>query len=93
MMMEPDGRSQQTQWSSGDLIDVDTEDGIERARILGPSSTGNLAEMRVLRFSDGIEDDWETIDFRPAKCKCGQYSVASLAAIIHHFAPPCAHTP
>jgi hypothetical protein len=56
------------QWSVGDVIDVDTEDGLERARILGPSSTGNPAEMRVF-FDDGVEDDWETIDFRSPLCK------------------------
>ena len=57
-----DGRPSST-WSIGQVIDVDTEDGLEAATILGPSDTGDADHMRV-RFADGVVDDWDIDDFR-----------------------------
>ena len=48
----------------GDVVDVDTEDGMEYgATVLGLSEGGDKAEMRV-RFADGVIDDWPKADFR-----------------------------
>ena len=46
----------------GQTVDVDAEDGIERAIILGPSKSGDTDEMRI-RFADGTVDDWPLEDF------------------------------
>eukprot|EP01046_Picozoa_sp_COSAG06_P035695 COSAG06_NODE_3860_length_4823_cov_4.086367_5_plen_270_part_00 len=51
------------QWQTGTLVDIDTEDGVERgAQVLGPPKSGNAAELRV-KFADGTVDDWEVSDF------------------------------
>jgi hypothetical protein len=51
-------------WAVGDVVDVETEDGVEYgATILGPSQNGNPQEQEV-RFADGVVDDWSTCDFR-----------------------------
>lgn len=43
----------------GDLVDVQTADGFEEgARVVGPSESGDLGEVR-LEFADGIIDDWD----------------------------------
>ena len=47
----------ESSWRVGQVVDVETEDGWERARILGPSKTGKWDEMYI-RFEDGVTDDW-----------------------------------
>jgi hypothetical protein len=48
----------------GDIVDVDTDDGMEYgATVLGLSEGGDKSEMRV-RFADGVVDDWPKADFR-----------------------------
>ena len=55
-------------WSHGNVVDVDTEDGMEYAvTVIGPSESGDIQEMRV-RFADGV--------VRPRSC----YSVYALYA-------------
>jgi hypothetical protein len=50
-------------WSVGQVINIDTEDGLEEgATILGPSSEGDATEMQV-RFADGSIDNWGIEDF------------------------------
>eukprot|EP01043_Picozoa_sp_COSAG02_P036609 COSAG02_NODE_2693_length_8220_cov_3.340106_2_plen_237_part_00 len=50
-------------WSVGQVINVDTEDGLEEgATILGPSSDGDATEMQV-RFADGSVENWDIEDF------------------------------
>ena len=50
-------------WHVGQVIAVDTEDGLEKSvTIIGPSSDGDKGQMRV-RFVDGAEDDWDIEDF------------------------------
>jgi len=39
-------------------VQIDTEDGVERATILGPGKSGD-ARQRSVRFSDGAVDDWD----------------------------------
>jgi hypothetical protein len=51
------------QWTAGTEVDVDAEDGLECATILGPASTGDASQRRV-RFADGVEDDWDVQDFQ-----------------------------
>ena len=52
------------EWSIGAVIDVDTEDGLEKgATILGPSENGDPLAMRI-KFADGVVDDWEIEEFR-----------------------------
>lgn len=47
----------------GDIIDVDTEDGMERcALILGKPESGNPGEMMV-KFADGVIQDWDIAEF------------------------------
>ena len=47
----------------GQVVSIDTEDGVEEGVvILGPSTSGSAAEVRV-RFADGTVDDWEVDDF------------------------------
>lgn len=51
------------EWRVGDIIDIDTEDGIEHsASILGPSACGDPNQMQV-KFADGTTDDWDKEDF------------------------------
>eukprot|EP01046_Picozoa_sp_COSAG06_P123520 COSAG06_NODE_71435_length_184_cov_21.588235_1_plen_55_part_01 len=46
-------------WDIGQVIDIDTEDGMEKgATILGPSSEGDATQMQV-RFADGSSDNWD----------------------------------
>jgi hypothetical protein len=54
--------SRKKHWSPGDKVAIDAEDGIERARVLGPATSGDSAEMEVL-FADGVIDDWPIADF------------------------------
>jgi len=50
-------------WDIGQVIDVDTEDGLEKgATIIAPPTNGDETQMRV-RFKDGSEDDWDIEDF------------------------------
>ena len=61
-------------WAAGDAVDVETEDGLLRARVLGPShgnpsssDDGAGAEEMRVEFVDGDTADWPVIDFhRPA---------------------------
>eukprot|EP01046_Picozoa_sp_COSAG06_P002593 COSAG06_NODE_93_length_24652_cov_1832.353399_6_plen_614_part_00 len=48
-------------WDADQHVWIRTEDKLESAVVLGPSS--NPGEMRV-RFSDGVEAVWDTKDFR-----------------------------
>lgn len=51
------------EWKTGDVIDIDTEDGLEKGvTLLGPAKSGDLKQMSV-RFADGSVDDWDTEDF------------------------------
>ena len=51
-------------WRIGEVIDIDTEDGLEKgATILGPVTRGDPLQMRV-KFADGAIDDWEIEEFR-----------------------------
>jgi hypothetical protein len=50
-------------WTVGQLINIDTEDGLEEgATILGPSSEGDDTQMQV-RFADGSVENWDIEDF------------------------------
>ena len=49
-------------WSVGQVINIGTEEGLEEATILGPSSEGDATQMRV-RFADGTVDNWDIEDF------------------------------
>ena len=50
-------------WAVGDIVDVDTEEGMQcGVRIIGPSESGDKEEMRV-KFADGDVDDWPIDDF------------------------------
>jgi hypothetical protein len=57
------------QWRPGEVVDVDTEDGMEfGAVVLGPSSRGDDADEMSARFADGVIDDWSTAEFcQPTK--------------------------
>ena len=51
------------EYRSGDIVDIDTEDGFELAAlVLGLPEGGDSTEMRV-KFADGTVDDWPTADF------------------------------
>jgi hypothetical protein len=51
-------------WQPGDVVDVDTEDGMEfGAIVVGPSVSGNAGELSI-RFADGVVDDWPVDEFR-----------------------------
>lgn len=51
--------SHRRSWQSGDVINVESEDGWEvGATILGPAASGSAAEMSV-RFVDGVVADWD----------------------------------
>ena len=51
----------------GDVVDIETEDGIELgATVLGPSESLDVSEMRV-RFADGVIDDWPIEDLKSAR--------------------------
>ena len=53
-------------WQTGMLVDIDTDDGIEKgAKILGPPESSEKGELRV-EFADGTLDDWETSSFSVA---------------------------
>ena len=50
-------------WRPGQVIDIDTEDGMEfGAEILGPSKDGDAKEMQI-KFRDGVVDDWPIAEF------------------------------
>ena len=56
-------------WQVSDKVDVESEDGFEYGlEILGPAASGSDEEMSV-RFADGVVDDWEVAEFRPARPK------------------------
>jgi hypothetical protein len=43
----------------GQVVDVETEDGIEKgAVILGLAQAGDAGQMRI-KFPDGVVDDWD----------------------------------
>ena len=51
-------------WIAGQTVDCETEDGMEyNVTILGPSTSGDPDEMLV-KFADGVVDDWPVRDFR-----------------------------
>jgi hypothetical protein len=50
-------------WLPGDIVDVETEDGIEVASVVGRSKSGDKTELRV-RFADGAVDDWDAEDMK-----------------------------
>eukprot|EP01047_Picozoa_sp_COSAG01_P016280 COSAG01_NODE_831_length_13260_cov_79.998784_5_plen_1744_part_00 len=51
-------------WGAGEIIGVDTEDGMEwGVLVMGPAKSSDPAQMRV-RFADGTTDDWPIEDFR-----------------------------
>lgn len=51
------------EWETGQVIDIDTEDGYEKGvTILGPSTEGDETQMYV-RFADGSVDNWDIEDF------------------------------
>ena len=51
------------EYRSGDIVDVDTEDGMEMgALVLGLPEGGDPGEMRV-KFGDGVIDDWPLVEF------------------------------
>lgn len=58
-----DAEDMKKKWAVGEDIEVDTDDGMERATILGAPESGSHTEMRV-RFADGVIDDWEWADFQ-----------------------------
>ena len=65
-----------SKWAAGQVIDIDTEDGLEPAKITGPAKNKKAkGEMRV-EFDDGTGDDWDIDDFRsvfgkaPCKARC-----------------------
>jgi hypothetical protein len=64
-LLEPSpGTGPNAKFKVGTLVDIETEDGLEKGvTILGPSKSGNVAEVRV-RFADGSEDDWELADMK-----------------------------
>ncbi len=50
----------------GDVVDVQTANGLERgARIIGPSESGDVGEIRV-EFSNGVVENWDLCSCRPA---------------------------
>jgi hypothetical protein len=53
-----------SEWTRGDVVDVDTEGGVEVAVIMGRAQSGEPTELHVC-FADGVEDDWDVLDFRP----------------------------
>ena len=63
------------EWVVGQVIDIDTEDGLEPAKVTGPAKNKAEDEMRV-KFDDGTIDDWDIADFRvvfgqaPCKARC-----------------------
>jgi hypothetical protein len=64
-------------WEIGQHADVETEDGLERgAKILGPSVSGDAAEIRI-QFADGTEDDWPVEDLTPSPMAQKEPSVSS----------------
>lgn len=74
----------------GDRIDVDTEDGLEPAFVIGPPESGLSSEMRV-RFDDGVTDDWEVEDFR-APCAATRASAEAAVASVAQAAATAAPT-
>jgi len=51
------------EWKAGDVIDIDTEDGLEKGvTLLGPAESGDSKQMSV-KFADGSVDDWDMEDF------------------------------
>ena len=62
---------QACQWTVGQMVEIETADGLERAvRILGPAGSGQAEEMRV-RFLDGVVDDWECSEFARPQWQTG----------------------
>lgn len=60
----PEAVPPEVRWEIGEIVDVETDEGIEQmVEVLGPAVEGDMHEMRV-RFSDGVVDDWPTLDFR-----------------------------
>ena len=50
-------------WRVGEIVDVETEDGLEKgARIMGPSKSKDPLAVQIV-FADGVVDDWEVEDF------------------------------
>lgn len=80
-----------SEFRSGDIIDIETEDGMEvDVTVLGLSEGGDPSEMRV-RFVDGDVDDWPTEDFqnvrtaeedRKAKLEKLEQKIAALEAVV-----------
>jgi hypothetical protein len=66
-----DAEDMKKKWAVGEDIEVDTDDGMERATILGAPESGSHTEMRV-RFADGVIDDWEWADFLSIETGSGQ---------------------
>ena len=72
-------------WTSGDVVDIESEDGWETgATILGPAASGSATEMSV-RFVDGVVDDWEVAEFRTA-ADGGYTSAQTLALLVRSVA-------
>ena len=44
-------------------MQVETEDGIEDCKILGPAKCGD-PNQRNVKFADGAIEDWDVEDFR-----------------------------
>lgn len=84
-------------WKSGEVVDIESEDGWERgATILGPSISGSAAEMSV-RFADGVVDDWEVAEFRATGVAGGGpasdgYSSAQTLALLVRSVAECGGT-
>ena len=49
-------------WQVGQVIDIDTDGGLEEAVIVGPSKSGAAEQMSV-RFADGSVSDWDVEDY------------------------------
>jgi hypothetical protein len=60
---EEEDSDEEEEWVDGQEVFVDTEDGMERATILGPSMDDD-DNSRHIRFADGTIDDWTCDDFR-----------------------------
>lgn len=60
----PAGPTAASGWTAGQIISVDTEDGVEKdVAVLGQASSGDAAQRKV-RFVDGVVDDWDASDFK-----------------------------
>ena len=71
-------------WAVGDVVDIDTEDGLERgATVLGPSDSRDASELRI-RFQDGTVDDWATDDFRRPPEQT-EFAIGSKQAVVQHI--------